>query len=129
MPLDSKIERVKKNLSWNQETLNYCNAVSIQDDEFMQLRINKIKKMACNMRPALMAAFVFSPNISARKKAIKTMRLFREILGKSSWKDSIASLVLVITGLIEFVRIKALKAFGREGIIRQPPMRRVTYTR
>jgi hypothetical protein len=126
--LEEYQERQQECLSWNPETLRYERGGMPCPDEFMRLRIGKMKRIAQQMRPILPAAWVFSPNTASRRKALETMRLFNETLGKPTFKDRIASLVILTTGTIEFLRIIGQHAMGREGIIRQPPCRRVDYT-
>lgn len=120
-------ERQEQKLVWNPESLRYEQNGSARTDEFMLLRISKMKRMAMNIRPTLLAALVFSPDRGARKKALSTMKLFHDTLGKPSWKDRIVSAVLVATGMIEFARIQAARLFGKESVIRQPPSRRVFF--
>ena len=124
---DAYWERRHQGLAWNPETLRYEASALPQADEYMQLRIQKMKKIAMKMRPVLLAAWVFSPNMASRRKARQTIRLFNDTFGKPKLRNRIASLVIVSSGMIEFLRIFGRRAMGHEGIIRQPPTKRVDY--
>jgi len=93
----------------------------------MLLRIRKMERVARNIRLVLPAAFVFSPNMKARRKALRAMALCRATLGRLSMKDRLTSWVMVATGLVEQVRLWAGRLAGRESIVRQPSMRRTEF--
>lgn len=119
--------RMEESLAWNPRSLRYEKVPESQADGFMLLRIGKMRRMAKNIRPILPAALVYSPNSASRKKAREVMRMYRDVLGKPSLRDRLASAVLVCTGFVELVRILSCRAVGREGIVRQPPSRRQEY--
>ena len=96
-------------------------------DEFMLLRIKMMQKMAKKIRVLLPAAMLFSPGMKTRRKALDCMGLFRESLGRMSLKTRIASFMLILTGLVETLRLVFARIRGRESIIRQPSSRRVEY--
>ncbi|MBN2161198.1 MAG: radical SAM protein [Spirochaetes bacterium] len=120
-------EREKMGLEWNPETLRYEKSRDPRPDEFMKLRIRMMRRIAENVRPILLPALVFAPNRAARKKARAAARLFNEILGKPNFKQRTVSIVLVLTGAIETIRILASRLLGREGVVHQPKSRSVRY--
>ncbi|OHD66931.1 MAG: hypothetical protein A2176_14955 [Spirochaetes bacterium RBG_13_51_14] len=113
-------ERRSQGLAWNPETLRYEKSDNPDADEFMQLRIKKLKRIAENIRPITVPAWVFAPNGNARKKAREAALLYREVFGTATLKERLISAVLVFTGSIETVRIAMSKVIGREGVVRQP---------
>ncbi len=121
------INRQAEGLTWDPETLRYVKSDSPAPDEFMLLRIRKMERVARNIRLVLPAAFVFSPNMKARRKALRAMALCRATLGRLSMKDRLTSWVMVATGLVEQVRLWAGRLAGRESIVRQPSMRRTEF--
>lgn len=125
--LDAYHEHQAKGLSWNPTTLRYEPGDHPDSDEFMSLRLRKMKKIAMGLRPVLPAAWFFSPNQASRRKARQAMRLYKEILGPLTLRDRIAAPLIIISGLIEFTRIMTAQAMGHAGVIRQPPVKRLEY--
>ena len=141
-------ERRRRGLVWNPETLRYepgnanlpigkksdnpGNAnlpIGTKPDRFMKQRIRAMRRIAFTYRPALLAAWVFAPNHTARERARNAMKLYDEAFGKPKAAERLKSMALVGTGAIEFARIYWGKLRGRDGIVRQPPTKRTEYTR
>jgi len=133
-------ERRRRSLVWNPETLRYersednpkskiQNPKSAEPDRFMKQRIRAMRRIAFTYRPALLAAWVFAPNRTARERARNAMKLYNETFGKPKTAERLRSAALVGTGALEFARIYWGKLRGREGIVRQPPMKRTEYQR
>jgi hypothetical protein len=93
----------------------------------MRLRIRRLQKIAMNLRPVLLPALVFAPNLASRSKALGAMRLYRRTLGIAGPTVILKSLFLVVTGFVEQVRLWARRAMGHEDIVIQPPGRRTEY--
>ncbi len=122
------LEREKNGMSWNPETLRYEKCENPETDEFMKLRIQKMQKIAMNVRLILLPAMVYAPNRAAREKAKEAIKLFDEILGKKlTIKERASSYVLVMTGALESAMIMGAKLKGQECTIHQPPSMRKEY--
>lgn len=120
-------DRLKNNIGWNPDTLKYEKKTGPVSDPFMELRIKKMKKIAVNIRPVLLAAWLYSPNQASRKKAQATIKLFNQVLGPPSWTDRAQALALAATGLKETLKISTLKFMKKGGVIYQPPVKRTEY--
>jgi hypothetical protein len=114
-------DRLEKGLSWDPETLSYKKTDKDPRDEFMELRIRKLEKIAINIRVVLWAAWVFAPNKEARAKARFAMERFEKVLGKQSFADRLKAVALISTGTFEWARLGVNKLLGHETIVRQPP--------
>ncbi len=112
---------------WNAAAMGYEKSDAPQPDRFMKRRLLMMARMAAGLRPALWAAWLFAPNMAARRKARAAMRLYREVLGKPTAADRLRALGLVATGGIELVRLRLTQLRGRESIVHQPPCRRTEY--
>ncbi len=121
---DEVAERERLGLSWNPQTLRYEQCDDPASDDFMQLRLRKLQKIALNMRPILLPAQVFAPNAAARAKARTTARLYEQALGKPPLGARLESLVLCGLAALEAVKLAVAKLRGHEGIVYQPPCRR-----
>jgi hypothetical protein len=119
--------REEAGLSWNPETLRYERSGGYQTDEFMKLRMEKLRQRALEFRPIILSARIFSPNNGSRKKAAQVAALYNEALGKPTRKERVKSFALVGFATIEWFRIHVRRLFGKEEILRQPPGRRVEY--
>jgi hypothetical protein len=119
--------REQAGLSWNPETLRYERSGGYQTDEFMKLRIEKMRQRALEFRPIILSARIFSPNNGCRKKAAHVAALYNETLGKPTLKERVKSFALVGFATIEWFRIQVKRLFGKGEILRQPPSRRVKY--
>ncbi|PKL40562.1 MAG: radical SAM protein [Spirochaetae bacterium HGW-Spirochaetae-1] len=121
------IDRSSQGLAWNPETLRYEKTDNPVPDEFMLLRIKMMQKMAMNIRMILPASMVYSPNMRARRKARSVIKLYRESLGPLPFANRVLSGLLIISGLVETLRLAMARIRGGESIVRQPPSRRVEY--
>lgn len=119
--------REEGELSWNPQTLGYEKSTGYQPDEFMKLRIEKMRQRALEFRPLLLSARIFAPNDSARNKAAYIASLYNDALGKPPLKERFRSFGLVCFAAIELIRIQMRKLFGRGEVVRQPLSRRVEY--
>ena len=119
--------RLKNSIAWDSVLSAYVRSDRPEDDEFMRSRIGMMKRIADNIRIIVPPAFVFAPNMKARKKALRISRLAYEILGKPTTKQKVLSAVLVITGAVEFLRIQLNRIRGREGVVHQPRCRITAY--
>ncbi|MDQ1257446.1 MAG: hypothetical protein QG656_2051, partial [Candidatus Hydrogenedentes bacterium] len=122
-------DRKARGLAWNPETLRYEPSEKPEPDRFMRHRVRVMRLIAANVRPVLLPAWVFAPNRQSRAKARDAMRLFDEVLGKATWSERVRGLGLVATGALEAARTALGRLFGRESIVRQPPMRCTVYPR
>jgi len=113
-------ERQEAGMAWNPETLQYEKNNCPDKDEFMILRIRKMERIAMNIRPILLPAFVFGPNRNARKKVRETAVLYRKVLGPPGFKVLLMSSALVVTGVVEQVRLWINRLMGRESIVYNP---------
>lgn len=119
--------REQAGLAWNAETMRYEPCAHPQKDRFMKRRLLTMGRMAARLRPALWAAWVYAPNMAARRKARDTMRLYREVLGPTRTADRMKALGLVVSGGLEWLRLQWNRLCGRESIVYQPPCRRIEY--
>ncbi len=120
-------ERQRLGLSWNPETLTYERSETRDPDEFMLLRIRKMERIAMNIRLILLPAFVFAPNLKARRKVRQVARLYRREMGSPGLKLVLMSSVLVVTGAIEQLRLLFNRFTGRESIVYNPPVKLTRY--
>ncbi|MDH3557071.1 MAG: hypothetical protein OES18_14585, partial [Deltaproteobacteria bacterium] len=111
----------------NPETLQYERSSGYQTDEFMNLRVEKMRQRALEFHPIILSARIFSPNNGSRKKAAQVAALYNEALGKPTPKEQARSVALVCFATIEWFRVQVRRLFGRGEILRQPPSRRVKY--
>jgi len=121
--LEDYRKRHELGLAWNPDTLQYEKSDDPYHDDFMKLRVKMMKRIAENVRPVLLPAFIFAPNGKQRRKARMASKLFNEILGKPDVRQKMISIILVATGAIEAVRILLSKMIGREGVVHQPKCR------
>jgi hypothetical protein len=119
--------REEAGLSWNPQTLRYERSTGYQTDEFMKLRIEKMRQRAREFRPLMLSARIFAPNNNSRNKAARVAALYNEALGKPALKERARSLALVCFAAIEWLRIRVRRLFGRGEIVRQPVSRKVEY--
>ncbi len=120
---DEYRKRQAEGMAWDQEALRYVKSAGRVPDEFMELRITMMRRIAENVRPVLLPAWVYAPNRRQRRKARFAMTMFREVLGPPDFKQRMVSLVLVITAAVEKLRILASNMIGREGVVHQPKSR------
>ena len=125
--LKSFEQRKREGLSWNPETLRYEKTSQPVEDAFMELRLKKMKRIAMNIRPVLLPALVFAPNMKAREKALKAFRIYKRVFGNQQSSNIMQGIALVVTGSIELTRIKLSRIIWKRDIIRQPPCRRTVF--
>jgi hypothetical protein len=119
--------REAQGYNWNPATLKYEKSENPRHDEFMRLRVEKLKKIAINTRPLLLTTRLFSPNRAARVKAKMTQQLYKEALGEQFAKDRFRSRMLVFFALGEQLRLLWWKLKGHETIVMQPPSRTMEF--
>lgn len=115
---------------WNAKRLSYHPVTNVQTekhDKFMYLRINALKERAIALRPILLATQLLAPNISFRKKALYVRHAYQEVFGRASFKEKLLSILFILTGTIEWIRIFLNKLTRKGELVRQPPVRRVEY--
>lgn len=115
--------REEQGMAWNPVTLRYEKSDQPVKDEFMAARIKMMGRITRNIRPILLPAWVFAPNMRARRKASEAARLYRDIYGAPDLRQRLISYVLVLTGALESVRILLSRIIGREGVVHQPKSR------
>jgi len=120
--------RQQNGFCWNKNTLTYEKTDNYQSDEFMELRIRKMQKIALNLRPTLLAAKKFAPNKAAKEKAQHAIDLYNEVLGPPDLKTKIGSILLTCTAIKETGMLKIAKIMGNESIIYQPSVKK-TYNK
>jgi hypothetical protein len=119
--------RRRNNIGWDPLQNSYAVMDGPVDDQFMKIRLRMMKRLAENIRIILPAAFVFAPNMKARKKTLRIAKLAFEALGKPTLKQKLLSAVLIVTGTVELVRIQFNRLRGREGVVHQPARKITTY--
>lgn len=98
------IQRQKDGLAWNPETIRYEKRAAVKTDIFMQERIKSMKEEAARYLPSLLPAFLFSPNMKSRAKALSIMRLYTKAFGRPEMSDMIKSFVLTAGAALESAR-------------------------
>jgi len=121
-------ERKTLGLCWNPETLRYERGNSPVEDPYLEERIRFLGQRAREFRPILWSAWLFSPNRAARRKCRDLIAQYRRVFGPAPLRDNVAAGFLCATATIEFLRHLLWRAAGREGVIRQPPSRRMEYS-
>jgi radical SAM superfamily enzyme YgiQ (UPF0313 family) len=120
-------ERKAIGLSWNPETMRYDTAEGLVEDEYFEKRIEILRHNAQQLRPVLLPNVVYAPNKKTRNLAKQTQKLYEEVLGKATAKDTTLSIGLL--GLATKAKlqhtIEALK--GNETVVLQPPTQRVEF--
>jgi hypothetical protein len=119
--------REKAGLCWNPKTLRYEKTKNPKPDEFMELRIEAMRKEALKYRSLLLSSKVFAPNKASRKKSDMAIGLYNEVFGKPILKERVKSIELLPFATVEATRIGVRKLFGKGDIVRQPPTRRMEY--
>jgi radical SAM superfamily enzyme YgiQ (UPF0313 family) len=114
-------EREKLGLTWDPGTLRYVPGRS-SPDQFMQLRLDSMKRNALRFRPALSSTLKYAPNARAAEKCRKVMALYHDTFGPMTPLERMKSLAVRLLAIRESRRTK------REGtVMRQPPTNRVRY--
>jgi hypothetical protein len=119
--------REKAGLTWNPQTLRYEKSTGYQTDDFMNLRIEKMRQRCLEFRPLMLSARIFAPNNASRKKAAHAAALYNKVFGKPTLRERARALGLVCFAAIEWFRTRVRRVCGRGEIVRQPLSRRVEY--
>lgn len=121
------VSREQNSIAWNRTSLCYEKTSTPVRDEFMELRLDSMRKEALRYRPVLLPAMVFSPNNRTRKSVYRIIRLYNKTFGRPGAKDNLKSTVLLVSACLESLRVLFSKIIGRESVIRQPSVHRVEY--
>jgi hypothetical protein len=119
--------RERARLFWNPQTLRYERSATYQPDEFMNLRLEKMRERALEFRPLLLSARVFSPNKASRNKAGRVATLYNKVFRRPTLRERARSFTLVCLAGIEWSRIQLGRLVSKRDIVRQPSTRRVCY--
>ena len=119
--------RRSQSVCWNPDTLRYDQRNGHAEDRYMLDRIRFLRQRAMEFRPILLSAWMFSPNLAARKKCLEVMRRHRCLFGRASVLERFYACLLSATATVEFCRHLLCRAAGRETVIRQPVSRRLEY--
>lgn len=122
-------ERMKNGYTWDKGTLRYVKNCDYSADGYMKIRLDVMKSEALRYRPALYPAMIFSPNSSARKKVYRTIKHYNETFGRPGIGLKLKSLILLLSAVMESLRIRISEIRGREGLIRQPAVHRLEYNK
>ncbi len=114
-------EREKLGLTWDPATLKYIPGKG-SPDQFMQMRLDSMKRNALRFRPAISSTLRYAPNAKAAEKCRKVMALYNEAFGPMTLLERVKSIAVRLLAIRESRRMK------REGtVMRQPPTNRITY--
>lgn len=119
--------RKKQGLCWNPDTLQYDRRDDNAEDRYMLECIRFLRLRALEFRPILLSAWLFSPNGAARRKCLELIARHRRLFGRTSVPEKFAACLLSVTATVEYLRHLLCRIAGREGVIRQPPSRRLEY--
>jgi hypothetical protein len=119
--------RKAQGLCWNPDTLQYNRRNGHVEDRYMLERMGFLRQRAREFRPILWSAWLFSPNRAARSKCRCLMKQHRRLFGRPSARERFGACLLCATAGVEFLRHLLYRAFGREGVMRQPASRRIEY--
>ena len=95
-------EREKLGFAWDPAELRYVQGDSPSKDEFMQLRLESMKRNALRFRPALSSMLRYAPNAAAAEKCRQVMRLYDVTFGPMSLADKLKSMAVRILAVREF---------------------------
>ncbi|UCG12278.1 MAG: radical SAM protein [Deltaproteobacteria bacterium] len=124
---DTKL-RERAGLCWNPPALRYERSATYQPDEFMNLRLEKMRERALEFRPLLLSARLFSPNKASRNKASRVATLYNKVFRRPTLRERARSFTLVCLAFIEWSRIQLRRLVSRRDMVRQPSTRRVCYS-
>jgi hypothetical protein len=115
-------EKTKAGLSWDPQLLEYVPGGRPLKDEFMQLRLELIRKNALRFRPALSSMLHYAPSAQAAEKCRSVIRMYEKTFGSMPFMERLKSAAVRAMAVLEHHRIK------RQGIVmRQPPTNRIIY--
>lgn len=115
-------ERQNRGLTWSPSLLRYVPAQGSPRDEFMQMRLESMKRNALRFRPALGSSLRYAPNAAAAEKCRKLLALYQDTFGPMTLADRAKSIAV---RLLAFRENRRIQKYG--GIMRQPPTNRVCY--
>ncbi len=114
--------REREGLAWNGEALRYqASNGKPAPDAFMRLRLEQMRNTALEYRPLLVAMMCFAPNRAARKKCLRTARLYREVFGRPTVSERARAFGLLGLAIVEAIRIGVRRMLGRGELVLQPP--------
>ncbi|MCX6997454.1 MAG: hypothetical protein NTV49_10290, partial [Kiritimatiellaeota bacterium] len=119
--------RKTQGLCWDPDTLQYDQRNGHVEDRYMLERIRFLRQRATEFRPILLSAWLFSPNLAARRKCLGLITRHRRLFGRTTVLEKLAACLLSVTATFEFLRHLLCLTVGREAVIRQPPSRRLEY--
>jgi len=115
-------------MSWNPDSLRYDRRRGAPaSDSYMRLRLAAMRRRLEEYRPVLLAGWLFSPNAGARRRCGEVIRDYAETLGPPCTLGRLKSAAVAFSAGLEHLRICAGRVAGRPELIRQPPVRRVSY--
>lgn len=120
-------QRKEQNYVWNKQLLKYEPAEKAEEDIFMQLRLEKMRRRCLRYQKLLYPVYLFAPNKNSRKKAKNAMTLYRQAFGPLTLKEKLFTGFLTFCAMIEQIRYLLSRAQGRESLIRQPKTVKKTY--
>ena len=120
--------RERAGLCWNPQTLRYERSAICQPDEFMNLRLEKMRQRALEFRPLLLSARLFSPNKASRNKADRVATLYNKVFRRPTLRERARSVALVCLSGIEWSRIQLRRFVSGRDMVQQPSTRRVYYS-
>ena len=114
--------REQNRLVWEPNANSYVPAQTTSPDQFMQLRLNSMKKNALKFRPALRSMVEYAPNAQAAETGRNIIREYERTFGPMTFKERIVEQVVRGSAFLEQRRFK------RDGVImRQPAHIRKVY--
>ena len=120
--------REQAGLCWNPQTLRYERSAIYRPDEFVNLRLEKMRQRALEFRPLLLSARLFSPNKASRNKADHVTTLYDTVFRRPTLQERARSFALVCFAGIEWSRIQLRRIVSGRDTVRQPSTRRVYYS-
>jgi len=114
-------DRAKQGLAWNPETLKYEKNEQPIRDEFMELRLERMRQTAVAYRPLLWAGKLLAPGREARQRCERTLALYKEVFGPPTWKEKILSATVACSGLLHAQAGRLRASLGLEEHVPQPP--------
>jgi hypothetical protein len=119
---DEVANRKLLGLTWDPVTLTYIPGNKPTHDEFMEMRLDSMRKNALRFRPALSSSLKYAPNRAAADKCRNLIALYTKTFGPMTIPERLKSFAVRALAIRENYRIK------RNGnTLRQPPTNRITY--
>ncbi|MCX6998035.1 MAG: hypothetical protein NTV49_13365, partial [Kiritimatiellaeota bacterium] len=89
--------RKTKGLCWDPDTLQYNQRNGHVEDRYMLERIRFLRQRATEFRPILLSAWLFSPNLAARRKCLGLITRHRRLFGRTTVLEKLAACLLSVT--------------------------------